>query len=65
MLADICGLHVNVRLQDESVAQLDCQHIFHKDCIVPWLRRHNTCPICRQVVDATKWPNRNPLDELD
>ena len=22
-------------------------HIFHKDCISPWVRSHDTCPVCR------------------
>jgi len=30
---------------------LQCEHKFHGNCIIPWIRENSTCPICRQELN--------------
>lgn len=34
------------------------QHIYHENCIIPWLELHGTCPVCRQTLS-----NDNPEEQ--
>ncbi|KAI4967347.1 hypothetical protein ZWY2020_028353 [Hordeum vulgare] len=27
-----------------------CRHVFHRGCLVPWMKSNSTCPLCRRPV---------------
>uniref|UniRef100_A0A3B3DAI7 RING-type E3 ubiquitin transferase n=1 Tax=Oryzias melastigma TaxID=30732 RepID=A0A3B3DAI7_ORYME len=44
----------------ENVRQLPCNHMFHNDCIVPWLEQHDTCPVCRKSLSGQNTATNPP-----
>ncbi|KAJ3130929.1 hypothetical protein HK100_007155 [Physocladia obscura] len=46
----ICVENFDSESRDDPAKQLPCNHVFHKQCITPWLKLHNTCPFCRWEV---------------
>ncbi|AES69209.1 putative transcription factor C2H2 family [Medicago truncatula] len=47
MMCSICLVELLVGTQ---ATRLWCSHLYHEGCIMKWLCRSNTCPLCRQIV---------------
>ncbi|KAI8890750.1 hypothetical protein K501DRAFT_168163, partial [Backusella circina FSU 941] len=40
-----CAVCKDLFEPEERVTELPCDHIFHDDCIKPWLKLNGTCPV--------------------
>jgi len=47
---DICS----ICLEDNAkiLFKTECKHYFHKDCLIKWLRKNMTCPLCRKEIKS-------------
>ncbi|KAF5736391.1 E3 ubiquitin-protein ligase RING1-like [Tripterygium wilfordii] len=55
-----CAICKDQFVIDSVGKELPCKHIYHPDCILPWLSSHNSCPLCR-----FKFPVEQRQPEID
>ncbi|KAK3183960.1 hypothetical protein Dsin_031246 [Dipteronia sinensis] len=70
------GKNCAVCLEDfeprEKVMLTPCNHMFHEECIVPWIRSNGQCPVCRFALceritanaSANNFPNVQANDDV-
>ncbi|KAM5348456.1 hypothetical protein ACJ41O_008280 [Fusarium nematophilum] len=54
-----CTICIDEMKEGDMATFLPCKHWFHEDCVVLWLKEHNTCPICRTPIEKNDRSGNN------
>merc|ERR1711907_184795 len=42
----------------DEVLEMPCKHVFHKNCLLPWLNKKPSCPLCRNSLPSQSNPDQ-------
>ena len=35
---------------NKEIISLECNHLFHKECVDPWINKNKNCPLCKRNI---------------
>lgn len=55
---DLCAICIDNLEPEDDIRALPCHHVFHADCITPWLTtRRAICPLCKKDLFVSRSEN--------
>lgn len=54
-----CSICIDEIQEGDMGLFLPCKHWFHENCVVLWLKEHNTCPTCRTPIEKNERSENN------
>ncbi|KAI3982397.1 hypothetical protein MKX01_041235 [Papaver californicum] len=56
-----CVICIEDFVPNMEVLVTPCNHMFHEECIIPWVKSHGQCPICRSALSKPDRDNNLPI----
>ena len=50
--ADECAICLTAYQEGDEMSLLPCKHELHTQCLTPWLKQTNSCPLCRHQLET-------------
>lgn len=50
-LGDCCVCYEELNGGREKLSTIRCGHVYHTSCILTWVQRSNSCPLCRREIE--------------
>ena len=47
---ETCAICIENFISGEKIIGLECNHIFHSNCILEWFEKSKSCPTCRITI---------------
>jgi hypothetical protein len=45
-----CTICLDAFVPNQKVLLTPCKHMFHHNCLLPWVKSHGKCPVCRRAL---------------
>ena len=42
-----CSICLSKYIGTDIIKEFPCKHIYHKNCLLKWLKKSNLCPLCK------------------
>lgn len=57
-----CSICLEEMKEGTEAVQLDCQHLYHTECVKLWFYRKDSCPLCKKICKGVPKPREHRIE---